>query len=343
MFAESGGNPFYLQQLAPLPRRAHGVRGARRGAGGARRRRPPACCRAPRWPATRSSRTSPRRRPAMPEPAALDALDDLLAPRPRAPDRRAAPLPLPPPARAQRRLRVVARRLAARPRTSAAPRRWPRAALRRRRARTTSSTPRATATRRRSRVLREAGETVMQRTPAGAARWFGAALRLLPDATPPEERMRLLMAYAGALAAAARFAGRAGGAGGMRTARAAGGAAGCAPSSSSAPRAGRRADGPPRPRTGPARDRGRAASTAVAEPEAVALLAAARGQRGLPPVLRRRRARRPSAPTDFAQQLGQPALLAGDRRDAAPSPRRSPAAPRRPPRIAPRRCSCSTR
>ena len=55
-------------------------------------------------------------------------------------------------------------------------------------------------------VLREAGETVMQRTPAGAARWFGAALRLLPEGTPPEERMRLLMAYAGALAAAARFA-----------------------------------------------------------------------------------------------------------------------------------------
>ena len=65
---------------------------------------------------------------------------------------------------------------------------------------------RATAIWPRSRVLREAGEAVRQRTPAGAARWFGAALRLLPEGTPPEERMRLLIAYAGALAAAARFA-----------------------------------------------------------------------------------------------------------------------------------------
>jgi ATP/maltotriose-dependent transcriptional regulator MalT len=55
-------------------------------------------------------------------------------------------------------------------------------------------------------ALREAGETVAQRTPAGAARWFGAALRLLPDSAPPEERIRLLLAQAGALAAAARFA-----------------------------------------------------------------------------------------------------------------------------------------
>ena len=54
-------------------------------------------------------------------------------------------------------------------------------------------------------VLREAGETVAQRTPAGAARWYSAALRLLPDTTPPEERMRLLLANAAALAAAARF------------------------------------------------------------------------------------------------------------------------------------------
>ena len=55
-------------------------------------------------------------------------------------------------------------------------------------------------------VLREAGETVAQRTPAGAARWYSAALRLLPDTTPPEERMRLLLANAAAQFADARAA-----------------------------------------------------------------------------------------------------------------------------------------
>jgi tetratricopeptide (TPR) repeat protein len=55
-------------------------------------------------------------------------------------------------------------------------------------------------------VLREAAEAVAQRTPAGAARWFSAALRLLPDAAPPGERIGLLMGLAGAEAATGRFA-----------------------------------------------------------------------------------------------------------------------------------------
>ena len=55
-------------------------------------------------------------------------------------------------------------------------------------------------------VLREAGETVRGRTPAGAVRWFGAALRLLPPSAPAAERTSLLIANSEALAAAGRFA-----------------------------------------------------------------------------------------------------------------------------------------
>ena len=54
-------------------------------------------------------------------------------------------------------------------------------------------------------VLKEAGMTVVQRTPAGGARWFAAALRLLPDRAPAPERIELLGALAGALAAGGRF------------------------------------------------------------------------------------------------------------------------------------------
>jgi DNA-binding CsgD family transcriptional regulator len=55
-------------------------------------------------------------------------------------------------------------------------------------------------------VLREAGEMLAARTPSGAARWFSAALRLLPDATPPDQRIGLQTALAMALGAAGRFA-----------------------------------------------------------------------------------------------------------------------------------------
>ena len=50
-------------------------------------------------------------------------------------------------------------------------------------------------------VLRDAGLASRLRAPASAARWFGAALRLLPDSAPIEERGALLMARAEALAA----------------------------------------------------------------------------------------------------------------------------------------------
>ena len=55
-------------------------------------------------------------------------------------------------------------------------------------------------------VLRAAGEEAAQRTPAGAARWFAAALRLLGDSAPAEERVELLTALAGAEAATGHFA-----------------------------------------------------------------------------------------------------------------------------------------
>jgi ATP/maltotriose-dependent transcriptional regulator MalT len=54
-------------------------------------------------------------------------------------------------------------------------------------------------------VLREAGEALAESTPAGAARWFRAALRLLPEGAPCEERVALLMALAGSLAATGDF------------------------------------------------------------------------------------------------------------------------------------------
>jgi DNA-binding NarL/FixJ family response regulator len=55
-------------------------------------------------------------------------------------------------------------------------------------------------------VLREAGEAIAQQSPAGAARWLGAALRLLPDGAPPEQRVELLAALASVQSATGRFA-----------------------------------------------------------------------------------------------------------------------------------------
>ncbi len=54
-------------------------------------------------------------------------------------------------------------------------------------------------------VLREAAETTAQRAPASAAVWFGDALRLLPEAAPTESRVELLLARARALAATGQF------------------------------------------------------------------------------------------------------------------------------------------
>ena len=55
-------------------------------------------------------------------------------------------------------------------------------------------------------TLREAGEAVAQRAPASAATWFGHALRLLPDVAPAEARVELLLARARALVATGQFA-----------------------------------------------------------------------------------------------------------------------------------------
>jgi DNA-binding NarL/FixJ family response regulator/tetratricopeptide (TPR) repeat protein len=54
-------------------------------------------------------------------------------------------------------------------------------------------------------VLREAGEAAIGRAPTVAARWFEAAARLLPKDTPADERLALLMALAGAQAATGRL------------------------------------------------------------------------------------------------------------------------------------------
>src|SRR5512132_1606013 len=56
-------------------------------------------------------------------------------------------------------------------------------------------------------VLREAGEAATRLAPESAARWCGGALRLLAQTAPAEDRVELLLARAGALAAAGHFAG----------------------------------------------------------------------------------------------------------------------------------------
>jgi ATP/maltotriose-dependent transcriptional regulator MalT len=55
-------------------------------------------------------------------------------------------------------------------------------------------------------TLRQAGDAAARLAPNSAAHWFGAALRLLPRAAPVLERLDLLIARARALAAAGQFA-----------------------------------------------------------------------------------------------------------------------------------------
>ena len=55
-------------------------------------------------------------------------------------------------------------------------------------------------------VLAEAGTSALLRAPASAARWFGAALRLMSESAPAELRVELLLARARALAAEGRLA-----------------------------------------------------------------------------------------------------------------------------------------
>jgi DNA-binding CsgD family transcriptional regulator len=54
-------------------------------------------------------------------------------------------------------------------------------------------------------TLREAGEAAAQRAPSTAATWFGEALRLLPEAAPVEVRVELLLGRARALVATGQF------------------------------------------------------------------------------------------------------------------------------------------
>ena len=54
-------------------------------------------------------------------------------------------------------------------------------------------------------LLREAGLEVSQRAPASAAMWFEAAVRILPASTPPGERLGVLAAMAAAYAATGRL------------------------------------------------------------------------------------------------------------------------------------------
>ena len=54
-------------------------------------------------------------------------------------------------------------------------------------------------------ALREAGREARSHAPATAARWFAAALRLLPAAAPVEERVTLLLPMAQAQAATGQF------------------------------------------------------------------------------------------------------------------------------------------
>ncbi len=54
-------------------------------------------------------------------------------------------------------------------------------------------------------VLREAGQNVAHRAPASAARWFAGAVRLLPEDAPAEQRVELLLAHAGTLAATGEY------------------------------------------------------------------------------------------------------------------------------------------
>ena len=214
LYDESGGNPFYLEQLArslaaptspsAVPARTTGRRrgsaarrgGAERGAGAPVRRPRASCSRA--RPSRAILRAGAGRGGGGDARAAsrIDALDELLRARPRPRHRRAAAVPLPASARPPRGVRVDAAAAGAWARTSGAPTRSRLAVRRRRRARTTSSARRARATRPRSRSFERPARrprSVRRRAPrAGSQARCGS----LPEDAPAEERVELLLARA---------------------------------------------------------------------------------------------------------------------------------------------------
>ena len=199
IYDHAGGNPFFLEQLGARP----AARSCRARSGTRAPRRPsvpPAVAaaiaeeiaslpahlaRVPRGGAVAGEPFEPDLAAAIaeqPDADGLAALDDLLARdlvRPTAVPRRFG---FRHPLRAPRRLRVGARRLAAR--RARARRRGAGGARRCQRpsGRTTSSSRRAAATRPRSRSCSRPAAPPLGRAPAAAAGWFEAALRLLPSA-----------------------------------------------------------------------------------------------------------------------------------------------------------------
>ena len=172
LYDETGGNPFYLEQLARslgrtfestaarLRTLAGGSgRSARRCGRAGRRARASgrtghvSCSRGRRSPATRSTQSLRQQRRRSTEASALECRGRAAEPRPRPPDRRAPPLSLPAPTRPAGRLRVDAGGVASWARTSGAPKRSQPAVHSRQNARTMSSAPRAKATQLRSRFF----------------------------------------------------------------------------------------------------------------------------------------------------------------------------------------------
>ena len=219
LYEESGGNPFYLEQLARAgatparrpgrPSPSAGTRAGRRGdAGGARAAlggRP--ACPGGSVGGRRPVRARARRRGVRRDgPQAIEAIDELLA----ADLVRTTDVPR----RFRFRHPIVRRavyetapagwRIGAHERVAAGARRsW------RRRAGARPSRRPLSQDRRHAPLWRSSPRPATsppQRAPATAARWFASALRLLPDTAPVEQRVELLLADATALAATGRFA-----------------------------------------------------------------------------------------------------------------------------------------
>jgi ATP/maltotriose-dependent transcriptional regulator MalT len=224
LYAESSGNPFYLQQLARSPQATESRRGAPDAAGVslAGVEVPSAVAAALRGElallddgdrrviegaAVAGDPFEPELAAAaagVPEPEAIDALDELL--------RRDLVRPTEVPRRFRFRHPLVRGAV-----YEAAPAGWRLSAHERTAAalaaRGAPATARAHHVERSARhgdteaieVLREAGWASMGRAPAAAARLFGAALRLLPDSAAPSERVQLLEPMAVAHVAAGWF------------------------------------------------------------------------------------------------------------------------------------------